>query len=66
MVKNYDSKMLTAEAAKRASIKPPVTGEHRLRLRNEWGRIEGWEGATGTFTYKGAGDPLERDGLLIC
>lgn len=61
----YDSIMLTGEAARRANIKPPVTEEHRIRLRNEWAKIEGWEGATGTFTYKGAGDPLERDGLLI-
>lgn len=61
----YDAYMLAAEAAKRANIKAPVTEKDRIRVRDEWAKIKGWEGASGIFNYEGPGDPLQREGVLI-
>jgi len=62
---NYDSLILAAEAARRAKIKPPVTEKDRIRMRDEWAKIKGFEGASGIFTFEGPGDPLPRDGILV-
>ena len=61
----YDAVALAAEAARRANIKPPVTEEDRIKVRDEFGKIKGWVGASGTFTYDGPGDPAPRDMTLI-
>ena len=61
----YDTIKLVAEAARRANIKPPVTEEDRIKVRDEFGKIKEWKGASGTFTYNGPGDPLSRDMILI-
>lgn len=61
----HDAFMLAAEAARRAKIKTPVTEKDRIKMRDEWAKINGFEGASGIFTFEGPGEPLPRDGILI-
>ena len=61
----HDAFMLAAEAGRRAKIKPPITEEQRIRVRDEWAKIKDYEAATGTFSYDGPGDALPRDLLLV-
>ncbi len=61
----YDVILLLANAVKNAGIKPPITEEKRKALRDALASTSGFEGATGTFNYKGSGDALPRAGVLV-
>lgn len=61
----YDAILLLANAARKASIVPPITSEKRKALRDALATTSGFKGATGTFTYKGSGDALPRIGVLV-
>ena len=61
----YDAYMLACIAAREAKVTPPVTEEDRIAVRDAHAKIKGYEGASGTFSYEGPGDPLPRDGFLV-
>jgi branched-chain amino acid transport system substrate-binding protein len=61
----YDSILLFANAAKIAGIVPTINSEKRMAFRDALASTSNFKGATGTFDYKGSGDALPRDGVLV-